>query len=81
MRTGMAWKLRTAILGLGLSVAAVLPTGAKDGQPGVTDAQIIVGQTAPLSGPASAYSVFPKTATAYFGCSTTKAASTAARSS
>jgi branched-chain amino acid transport system substrate-binding protein len=59
-------KLCATIIGLSLGVAVVPPALAKDDQPGITDTQITIGQTAPLSGPASAYSVFPKTATAYF---------------
>ena len=34
--------------------------------PGVTDKEIKIGQTLPLSGPASAYSAIGKTAAAYF---------------
>lgn len=48
--------------------AALLLSGAAFAQnaPGVTDQEIKVGQTSPLSGPASAYGVIPKVQAAYF---------------
>jgi branched-chain amino acid transport system substrate-binding protein len=60
---------RLKLISLALALAAVLPaTGhaAKHYGPGVTDHQITVGQTAPLSGPVSAYGIVAKAALAYF---------------
>jgi len=53
------------VLGV-LLVAAGGPAFGKDYGPGVSDTEIKIGQTAPLSGPGTAFSVFPKAATAYF---------------
>src|SRR5271156_6417665 len=50
--------------------AAALATGGwparAENAPGVTDAEIKIGQTMPYSGPASAYGVIGKTEAAYF---------------
>ena len=51
------------------SAAAVLATSASRARadtPGVTDAEIKIGQTMPYSGPASAYGVIGRAETAYF---------------
>src|SRR5271163_4207796 len=52
------------------AVAAVLAASASsaraDNTPGVTDAEIKIGQTMPYSGPASAYGVIGRTEAAYF---------------
>src|SRR5271165_2642478 len=51
------------------SAAAALFAGAGRARaetPGVTDAEIKIGQTMPYSGPASAYGVIGRTETAYF---------------
>ena len=52
------------------AAAAALATSAwparAENAPGVTDAEIKIGQTMPYSGPASAYGVIGKTETAYF---------------
>jgi len=49
------------------TVGAIFPVyaGAKDG-PGVTDKEILIGQTVPYSGPASAYGACGRTNEAYF---------------
>ncbi len=61
--------------------ATAADKGAGDAaMPGVTATEIKIGQTMPYSGPASSYSVIGKTEAAYFKCSTTRAASTGARS-
>ena len=64
----MPLKLLTAIAlaVLGLCAALALPTNAKEGDPGVSNTEIVVGGTAPFSGPASAYGVVLKSAAAYF---------------
>jgi branched-chain amino acid transport system substrate-binding protein len=51
---------------IGVCTAAGLSAGAKDGDPGVSDTEIVIGGTAPYSGPASAYGVVHKSALAYF---------------
>jgi branched-chain amino acid transport system substrate-binding protein len=43
-----------------------LPAARAENAPGVTDAEIKIGQTLAYSGPASAYGVFGRTQTAYF---------------
>ena len=52
------------------AAAAALAAGARsaraDNAPGVTDAEIKIGQTMPYSGPASAYGVIGRTEAAYF---------------
>jgi branched-chain amino acid transport system substrate-binding protein len=52
------------------AAAAVMATGAwparADNAPGITDAEIKIGQTMPYSGPASAYGVIGRTEAAYF---------------
>jgi branched-chain amino acid transport system substrate-binding protein len=50
----------------GVCTAVGLSAGAKDGDPGVSDTEIVIGGTAPYSGPASAYGVVHKSALAYF---------------
>jgi branched-chain amino acid transport system substrate-binding protein len=51
---------------LGILVAAPPAAGEKRYGPGVTDAEIKVGQTMPYSGPASAYGAIGKAEAAYF---------------
>src|ERR1700675_3305841 len=46
--------------------AASAGSAPADNAPGVTDAEIKIGQTMPYSGPASAYGVIGKTELAYF---------------
>ena len=48
--------------------------------PGVSDSEIKLGQTAPYSGPVSAYGTFGRASVAYFAMINEAAASTAARS-
>jgi branched-chain amino acid transport system substrate-binding protein len=48
------------------ALAASASSARADNAPGVTDTEIKIGQTMPYSGPASAYGVIGKTATAYF---------------
>jgi branched-chain amino acid transport system substrate-binding protein len=60
---------RCKIISLVLAFAVALPaTGyaAKQYGPGVTDDQIMIGETAPLSGPVSGYGVVAKAGLAYF---------------
>jgi len=61
--------MRIKFIALVLVFAIVLPaTGyaAKKYGPGVTDRDIVIGQTAPLSGPVSGYSATARAALAYF---------------
>jgi len=51
---------------LGIVVAALPVAGEKRYGPGVTDAEIKIGQTMPYSGPASAYGAIGKAEAAYF---------------
>src|SRR6202035_4147225 len=46
--------------------AARVSSARADNAPGVTDAEIKIGQTMPYSGPASAYGVIGRTEAAYF---------------
>ncbi|HEX2887209.1 ABC transporter substrate-binding protein [Vineibacter terrae] len=62
----MARMLCCAAAVLGLTAMAAGPASGKEYGPGVSDTEIKIGQTAPLSGPGSAFSVFPKAASAYF---------------
>jgi ABC-type branched-subunit amino acid transport system substrate-binding protein len=48
------------------ALTAVPARAAKNYGPGVTDTEIKIGNTAPYSGPASSYSAFPKSMTAYY---------------
>jgi branched-chain amino acid transport system substrate-binding protein len=48
------------------ALAASASTARADNAPGVTDAEIKIGQTMPYSGPASAYGVIGRTEAAYF---------------
>jgi branched-chain amino acid transport system substrate-binding protein len=59
---------RTALLAAAASTAPwlPLPAFAKKYDTGASDAEIRIGNTVPYSGPASAFGVFGKTATAYF---------------
>ncbi len=61
---------RRKFIASGAAATAVLATGAwrarADNAPGVTDAEIKIGQTEAYSGPASAYGVIGKTEAAYF---------------
>ena len=49
-----------------MALAASVRSGRADDAPGVTDAEIRIGQTMPYSGPASAYGVIGRTEAAYF---------------
>ena len=49
-----------------VALAASAGSARADNAPGVTDAEIKIGQTMPYSGPASAYGVIGRTETAYF---------------
>lgn len=57
--------LATAV-GLGGLVAIAGPANAQEYGPGVSDDEIKIGNTAPYSGPASAYGAIGKALTAYF---------------
>jgi branched-chain amino acid transport system substrate-binding protein len=60
---------RRTFLQSGAAAAALATIGGParaDNAPGVTDTEIKIGQTMPYSGPASAYGVIGKAATAYF---------------
>lgn len=61
---------RRALLRSGAASAAYLACGAwpawAENAPGVSDTEIKIGQTAPYSGPASAYGVIARTEAAYF---------------
>jgi len=63
-------KTRRTFLASSAAAAAATATGAwparADNAPGITDAEIKIGQTMPYSGPASAYGVIGKTEIAYF---------------
>ncbi len=48
------------------ALAASASSARADNAPGITDTEIKIGQTMPYSGPASAYGVIGKAATAYF---------------
>jgi branched-chain amino acid transport system substrate-binding protein len=48
------------------ALAATAGSARADNAPGVTDAEIKIGQTMPYSGPASAYGVIGRTESAYF---------------
>ncbi|MGE0155238.1 MAG: ABC transporter substrate-binding protein [Reyranellaceae bacterium] len=55
-----------ALAGLGALLPGVPATAQKKYGPGVTDTEIKIGQTAPLSGPASAYGQISRAEAAYF---------------
>src|SRR5215468_12057216 len=59
-----------ALLAAGLTTALTLATNAeaqdKKYGPGVTDSEITIGQSAPLSGPASAFGIYSRIEEAYF---------------
>jgi branched-chain amino acid transport system substrate-binding protein len=55
-----------ALVLFGFCSPLAFPASAKDGDPGVTDTEIVIGGTAPFSGPASAYGVVHRSALAYF---------------
>src|SRR5271163_2614871 len=63
-------KTRRTFLASSAAAAAATATGAwparADNAPGITDAEIKIGQTMPYSGPASAYGVIGKSEAAYF---------------
>jgi branched-chain amino acid transport system substrate-binding protein len=62
------WR-RAALLAIGmamLSAASALAADQKNYAPGITDTEIKIGQTAPYSGPASAYAEVAKAELAYF---------------
>ncbi len=48
-----------------LSLCAEVSAGEKNYGPGVTDTEIKIGNTAPYSGPASAFGLIAKTAEAF----------------
>jgi len=52
------------LAGLALSVTAALAAGTAT--PGVTNKQVVIGGTFPLTGPAALYSVIPKAENAYY---------------
>ena len=52
--------------GLALGVSATAALAQKKYDPGATDTEIKIGQTAPFSGPASAYATIAKAQAAYF---------------
>lgn len=63
----MTVKAISAVLGIAAAVAFATPTWAqKKYDPGASDTEIKIGQTAPYSGPVSAAGVIGKTETAYF---------------
>ena len=58
-----------------LALACAIATGAtaaSGADPGVTDRTILLGGTAPLSGPASAYAAVARGASAYFKYANTR---------
>jgi branched-chain amino acid transport system substrate-binding protein len=58
--------LGTAIAAIALSVLAVPAMAQKKYDPGASDTEIKLGQTAPYSGPVSAYGIIGQAAAAYF---------------
>lgn len=61
-------RVRMAAFALLLSAAGVADAAAAEGKygPGVTDTEILLGQSVPYSGPASAFGVYGKVMEAYF---------------
>lgn len=55
-----------ALVAAGLALAANAGAQDKKYGPGVTDSEIIIGQSAPLSGPASAFGIYSRIEEAYF---------------
>ena len=64
MRVKLVHWIATSVLATALSATAA--HAQKKYDPGATDTEIKIGQTAPFSGPASAYSSIAKTQAAYF---------------
>src|SRR5277367_852338 len=62
----MKHALARVILPLALAAVAVAAQAQKQYAPGVTDTEIKIGQTMPLSGPASAFSQVGRAEAAYF---------------
>jgi branched-chain amino acid transport system substrate-binding protein len=61
-----AMRLTTALLAVGLMLAATAHAQDKKYGPGVTDNEIKIGQSTPLSGPASAFGIYSRVEDAYF---------------
>lgn len=82
MRVKLVHWIATSVLATALSAtAAQAQTNAqKKYDPGATDTEIKIGQTAPFSGPASAYSSIAKTQAAYFKMINDQGGTMAARS-
>ncbi len=61
-------KIRKLLAGslVAFGMTASLASAQSAGMPGVTDTEILLGNTAPYSGPVSAYGIIAKTAAAYF---------------
>jgi branched-chain amino acid transport system substrate-binding protein len=58
--------MSAAMLAAGLAVAALPASAQKKYDPGASDTEIKLGQTAPYSGPVSAYGIVGQAAAAYF---------------
>lgn len=61
-----AFSIRTALLGLCLVVLPAMAHAQKRYDPGASDTEIRIGNTAPYSGPASSYATIAKAQAAYF---------------
>src|SRR5688572_1897289 len=62
-------RMRTTGLGLlavGLVAATAVEAQVRKNGPGVTDSEITIGQSAPFSGPASAFGIYSRVEEAYF---------------
>ena len=57
---------RMALLLAGLVLATTAQAQTKNNGPGVTDSEIKIGQSAPFSGPASAFGIYSRVEDAYF---------------
>jgi branched-chain amino acid transport system substrate-binding protein len=57
---------RLLLLALAALALAAVPGAPADGTPGITSSTIVIGGTAPLSGPESAYALVAEGAAAYF---------------
>jgi ABC-type branched-subunit amino acid transport system substrate-binding protein len=55
-----------ALLAAGMMVTAAAQAEEKKYGPGVSDSEIIIGQSAPFSGPASAFGIYSRVEAAYF---------------
>jgi branched-chain amino acid transport system substrate-binding protein len=56
----------TGVAALGLALVCAPALARKQYDPGASDTEVVIGQTMPYSGPASAYSTIGKVQTAYF---------------